>query len=112
MKLIRIPSRSTCRHITHVNFLPASFDHSFSRTSSFGLPSLLKPLHGLRQMSSARASIDKPFPTDTVLRGFSGTSYKIKELLIDRRDPPLCVYRAWYILSNFFEKNLQKSELI
>lgn len=38
----------------------------------------------------------KPFTQGATLRGQSGQTYTIQEVLTERRDPFLCVYRARY----------------
>ena len=47
-------------------------------------------------MSTALQSHDEPLPLGTQLKGDSGRTYGIEELLADRRKPLLCVYRARY----------------
>jgi hypothetical protein len=51
-----------------------------------------------RAMSAARARRTEPFPTGSALHGDSGRVYKIQEILSQRRQPLLCVYRAKYVL--------------
>ncbi|WQF84707.1 Putative protein kinase [Colletotrichum destructivum] len=54
----------------------------------------------------------EPFPVGAVLHGRSGRRYGIEEILSERRDPLLCVYRARYVrTSNPSTKLALTSEL-
>ncbi|KAJ5576817.1 hypothetical protein N7535_003743 [Penicillium sp. DV-2018c] len=52
----------------------------------------------------------EPFPLRTVLKSSSGQIYKIEEVLVDRRKPLLCVYRASADKLNFIAKNMIPGE--
>ena len=46
------------------------------------------------RMSTALQSREEPLPLGTMLKSGAGWTYKIEEILTDRRKPLLCVYRA------------------
>lgn len=50
--------------------------------------------------SSSKAPSPEPRPVGTPLLGHSGRTYNVEKILVDRRDPLLCVYRARYELDN------------
>lgn len=53
-------------------------------------------LSSRRTISSGVPVATKPFTQGATLRGQSGRTYTIQEVLAERRDPLLCVYRARY----------------
>ncbi|KAK3942845.1 hypothetical protein QBC46DRAFT_378948 [Diplogelasinospora grovesii] len=65
-----------------------------SVTRSFCIKQCHHPCH--RTMSSLSQTKSEPFSIGAALRGRSGRTYSIQEVLSERRDPLLCVYRARY----------------
>ncbi|KAI0834728.1 kinase-like protein [Hypoxylon sp. FL0890] len=53
---------------------------------------------------------EEPFAPGTLLKGDSGRVYEIEEILSDRRNPLLCVYRARAETVKFIVKNMIKGE--
>ncbi|KAI0402009.1 kinase-like protein [Xylaria palmicola] len=54
---------------------------------------------------------EKPFEPGTLIKGDSGQVYEIEEILSDRRNPLLCVYRAKSEATKYIVKNMIKGEL-
>lgn len=74
--------------------------HQFRRSSLHVRPffrSHHRLLH-LRKMSTLPQRRTEPFAIGTELRGHSGRTYKVQEVLAERRRPLFCVYRARYLL--------------
>ncbi|KAK4246834.1 kinase-like protein [Corynascus novoguineensis] len=66
------------------------------------------PCH--RTMSSLSQTKSEPFSIGAALRGRSGRTYSIQEVLSERRDPLLCVYRASDEGENFIVENMISGE--
>ncbi|ODH45828.1 hypothetical protein GX48_08092 [Paracoccidioides brasiliensis] len=43
--------------------------------------------------STSPLTSNRPFTMGTTLKSDSGKTYKIENMIVDRRNPPLCVYR-------------------
>ncbi|KAE8154312.1 kinase-like domain-containing protein [Aspergillus avenaceus] len=63
-----------------------------------------------RKTSTKSPSIQEPLKPGTILKSDSGQSYRIDEILADRRKPLLCVYRASTARSNYIIKNMIPGE--
>ncbi|OIW29042.1 kinase-like protein [Coniochaeta ligniaria NRRL 30616] len=63
-----------------------------------------------RTTSSLSHTRTEPFPRGSVLRGQSGRTYSVKELLSERRNPLLCVYRASDKGENYIIKHMIPGE--
>ncbi|KAJ5594715.1 uncharacterized protein N7459_000923 [Penicillium hispanicum] len=61
-------------------------------------------------MSTAVQSHEEPFPLGAQLKGDSGRTYRIEEILADRRKPLLCVYRALADEGSYIIKNMIPGE--
>ncbi|KAI0201850.1 kinase-like domain-containing protein [Astrocystis sublimbata] len=62
-------------------------------------------------MSTMSRSSEVPFTPGTVLKGDSGRFYEIEEVLSDRRNPLLCVYRARAESVQYIVKDMIEGEL-
>ncbi|KAF2966785.1 hypothetical protein GQX73_g6782 [Xylaria multiplex] len=61
-------------------------------------------------MSTTSQFHQEPFPPGTIFKGDSGRLYEIEEILSDRRNPLLCVYRARAGAVKYIVKNMIKGE--
>lgn len=66
----------------------------FARQSAFRIPYLGQRASQRCLMSTASHPNTEPLTSGTELQSDSGQTYKIEEVLVDRRKPLLCVYRA------------------
>ncbi|KAI1940080.1 hypothetical protein LOZ66_002515 [Ophidiomyces ophidiicola] len=61
-------------------------------------------------MSTTSQATNEPFTPETMLKSDSGRIYKIENILADRRNPLLCVYRASSEGKNYIVKNMIPGE--
>jgi hypothetical protein len=86
------------------NMLPSSrlsFQCHQFRRSSLHVRLFFRSYHRLlhsRKISTLPQRRTEPFAIGTELRGHSGRTYKVQEVLAERRQPLFCVYRARYLL--------------
>ncbi|KAK1762031.1 kinase-like protein [Phialemonium atrogriseum] len=61
-------------------------------------------------MASLSPTKPEPFSVGATVRGHSGRTYKIQQILAERRDPLLCVYQASAEGKNYIIKNMIPGE--
>lgn len=97
IKLGRIASSGFRRQST--SLIPrALFDFQRYIARPISASSFRQPVRTMS--SSTKISPTEPCPVGTPLPGHSGRTYKVEKIVVDRRDPLLCVYRARYELDN------------
>lgn len=74
--------------------VPTDSDMFFARISPSRVPYLGQRISQRYLMSPTSQFSKEPLTLGTMLRSDSGRTYKIEEILADRRKPLLCVYRA------------------
>ncbi|KAJ9196655.1 hypothetical protein DTO164E3_6185 [Paecilomyces variotii] len=82
----------------------------FARISPSRVPYLGQRISQRYLMSPTSQFSKEPLTLGTMLRSDSGRTYKIEEVLADRRKPLLCVYRASADGKDYIAKNMIQGE--